>query len=185
VLATTPEARRGRSLLERLLVRFPFLLHTGTRIVLRLPPDSRVRGRILWWAASRIYEGFNRHDWEMNMLAFDPADYEFRAGDLAGMLPGGREVYAGTQGYMEAMGYLLEEWSEIRVRLEKVIAVGGDRVITIIRFIGRGRMSGVPVEQRTAGLIEFRHGRVFRQTYWFDVERGLRSAGATAGEPHK
>jgi ketosteroid isomerase-like protein len=185
VLATNQDVRRGRSLIEHVGARYPALAQLLARWMLLLPSDSPLRARFIWWGASRIYAAFNRRDWDMNMILFDERRYEFRAGDLGAVVPGTRPVYEGRTGYLEVMGLFLDVFAGMRVRLEEVIPIGRDRAVMIVRFSGTGKASGAAVDQRNASVIDLEDGRIVRQTYWWDVEKGVAWARSTAGEPPK
>jgi ketosteroid isomerase-like protein len=54
----------------------------------------------------------------------------------------------------------------------------GDWVVMVIRTGGRGRVSGVPVEQLWTVAYKLRDGKIVRIEYHPDKERALKAIGA-------
>jgi ketosteroid isomerase-like protein len=53
----------------------------------------------------------------------------------------------------------------------------GDQVVTLVRQVGRGRLSGAEVEQRFAQLWTVRGGKIVRMEMYTDKETALEAAG--------
>jgi ketosteroid isomerase-like protein len=53
----------------------------------------------------------------------------------------------------------------------------GDRVFVLGRLEGRGKGSGVPIDQQYAGIFDFRGDRLRRYRVYFDQAEGLQAAG--------
>jgi ketosteroid isomerase-like protein len=73
----------------------------------------------------------------------------------------------------------LNAWEGLRQVLESVHELEDGRVLALHRFSGRGRSSGLPVDESTAecaALFEFRGGKVSKLTHYFDRARGLEAA---------
>jgi hypothetical protein len=89
----------GRTVGERIAVRWPGLMHLTTASVLRLPRGSRLRRTLLERAAHSAYEAWNSDNFrEFASAAADP-DIEVRAGQGSDVLVGLDEVYRGRDGY--------------------------------------------------------------------------------------
>jgi hypothetical protein len=160
--------------LGRLIVRFPGVVRAVTRFTLARSP-SVWRDRMLRRFIGDVYLAFNRGDFELNTVLFDPDRYEFRPGDIAGYLPDGREVYRGKEGYMEACRQFLEAWDEVRVELIAIEQATPKRVVTLASFHASGAGSGIELSQPSLSVFEVDNGLVTRQTFWLDVAAGRRS----------
>ena len=60
---------------------------------------------------------------------------------------------------------------------EEYIGVG-DRVVVVVRFVGRGRESGFPIDERLCHVWTLREGKAVRMEVHSGREEGLRAAGA-------
>ena len=119
----------------------------------------------------RTFEAFIRGDFESAMAAFDPA-VEF---DLTHVAPDG-DVYHGHEGVWQAMRRWLLAWEDYRMEVDDYLDAG-DSVVIRFRESGRGRGTGVPVEQNVTGVWELRTGKVVRVTPYLDRREALAAAG--------
>src|SRR4051812_29121238 len=67
------------------------------------------------------------------------------------------DVYEGHAGLRRLGAEIREVWDEFRIEAERFIAAG-DRVVVIEKRRGRGKESGVEVEQRAGVIWTLRHG---------------------------
>jgi ketosteroid isomerase-like protein len=72
-------------------------------------------------------------------------------------------------------------WAELRMDIERLVDLGGDRVLGLVTFRGVGKESGLPVEFELAHLIQLRNGRIVRNDAFPSWEEGLRAAGLADG----
>jgi hypothetical protein len=93
---------RSRNLVERLMVRFPYLYRRLTAFAQRrLPnPRSRLRRAILRRESISAYAAFNRRDFELMLVRYAPdVEFEFDPGlqtlDLSGTFRGHQEILDG------------------------------------------------------------------------------------------
>jgi ketosteroid isomerase-like protein len=110
--------------------------------------------------AEMMHPDFELHDWPE---AADP------------------RVYHGMEGIVEAT----KEWSEAweYMRAEPIDFVdAGDRVLVLLRNIGKGRGSSIEMTQETFGVYTIRDGKVSKIQYFTDREAALAAAGLTADE---
>lgn len=172
---TTDEVRERRSELAWVVINDPEGARRRTADALAAGSERALetvrRGFVL------SYEAFNQRDWELNTLLLDPDGYVFHAADLREALPDAREQYQGVAGYLEAMHLFLESWSELEVGLADLLAIEPGRVVTLMRFEGRGRRSGLRFEQLALGEHVFRDGLCVNQSYWWDSQRAARELG--------
>jgi ketosteroid isomerase-like protein len=68
-------------------------------------------------------------------------------------------LYRGYDGLRQYRDDLYETWDEVTFDAEELIEAGEDTLV-ISRFRGRGRGSGVPIDERGAGIWTVRDGRV-------------------------
>ena len=176
--ATTPQARRGRSLVERIMVRTPRLLARLTGVVMRMPPSSRLRVSLLRYLYRRAYAAWNRRDWELNTILHDDDRYELCWAQQ--VIPGARSSYAGVAGYIEFSQLWLEAFGEFLFELLEVHDGGVNTVLSEIHQIGRGAGSGVSLDHYITSKDEFHHGMLVRQTLWWEAEEGLREHRLTS-----
>ena len=170
--------RKRRKLDERIWAAVPGLIPRTTAAILRLPADSRIRRRMVVYWVKRSYEIVNRRDYKIALAAQDPDVLISWSGDpSAGIAPDlvGREFH-GHEGFRQAWGAVLDPFEELRVEPTEVSDLG-DRVLVGIHSVGRGRASGVQVENRGFTLYTFKGGKVARQEFFVDRELAERTAG--------
>jgi uncharacterized protein len=82
-------------------------------------------------------------------------------------------VYHGHEGVLEALGESRSEFAGLDIVPEEFID-RGDRVVVVFRFVGQGRESGVPIEQRLCHAWTVRDGLVTRMEVHSTRESALR-----------
>jgi ketosteroid isomerase-like protein len=72
----------------------------------------------------------------------------------------------------------LGAWEDFRAEPEEYLILDGGRVLALVRNSGRGRASGLELEQRSvANLFEVRNGQVARLVIYFDRDRAVAELG--------
>jgi uncharacterized protein len=118
----------------------------------------------------RMYEAYLRGDNDAALGAFDP-DVEF---DVSIRPEAG--IYRGPAGIAEAMRTWTGTWEDFRIEV-KEIRDAGDRVLVADRQSGRGKGSGVPLDQETYTIYTMRDGKIVHAV-WVDTrEKALEAAG--------
>lgn len=84
-------------------------------------------------------------------------------------------VYQGHAGVEEFFAGLREVWDDLRFEADDYVEAD-DRVMVVLRQLGRGGGSDVPVEQRLYPVFRMRDGRAVRMDVYFDRERALAAA---------
>jgi ketosteroid isomerase-like protein len=77
---------------------------------------------------------------------------------------------------------MLDGWEDIRLQPDEYRELEGERVLVLIRHYGRGKTSGLEIEQlhsTGANLFHFRAGKVTRIVVYWDRERVLADLGLT------
>jgi ketosteroid isomerase-like protein len=117
----------------------------------------------------RLYERFNARDFAARDLVAD--DFELYDPDL----PGGG-VFRGPDGLADYLHEYADAWEEYRIEVEELRKVG-DRVVALLRHVGRGKGSGVESELRDAHVWTVKNGVVVRWRTYLDRAEALRDAG--------
>jgi ketosteroid isomerase-like protein len=96
--------------------------------------------------------------------------------------------WTGLSGMADANRSFLGAWEEFRVEAEEYRELDGERVLVLVRMSGRGKTSGLALEQmqsKGAHLFHVRGGKVTKFVLYLDYERALADLGLApeAGSP--
>jgi ketosteroid isomerase-like protein len=94
----------------------------------------------------------------------------------ARLFPGTDAVYRGKQGFTRFWKTFREPWESIRVEIERIEDLG-DRVLALMLFYGKGKLSGVDVTTEYANLFTLRDGLITYQVGYGDWKSALEAAG--------
>ena len=125
----------------------------------------------------RIYDALGRRDAATILALYDPEiEFRFHRGTVADRI-GGRLVYSGHAGLRKFDSELREAFTNFETNYEKLLDAG-ERVVSVSRYQGQGRGSGVEV----AGPVQFgvwtmQDGKVIRTEWFADREEALEAAG--------
>jgi uncharacterized protein len=117
------------------------------------------------------YEAFNRGDMEAALAPLHPDIEWWPAADEPITDP-----YRGHDGYRSLVAGIREAVPDLQVEVEELF-VAGDRVVVCLRFSGRGRDSGVPVEIRETHVARLRDGKVIELREYREKDAALQAAG--------
>jgi ketosteroid isomerase-like protein len=117
-----------------------------------------------------IYNRFRGGDADGALALYDP---EVEVHDRP-EIPDPR-VYRGREGVLAALGASRSEFAGLDLVPEEFVDAG-DRVVVVFRFLGTGRESGVPIEQRLCHAWTVRHGKVIRMEVHSDRDEALRGS---------
>jgi uncharacterized protein len=117
-------------------------------------------------------EAYNREAFEEAIGWMDP-EIEW---DMSRVQVPDPEVYRGFNGLQAFHSVWKESWEWLELEPQDFIE-SGDQVVTLIRQVGRGRLSGVEVEQRFAQLWTLRDGKIVRMEMYPDKGAALEAAG--------
>jgi ketosteroid isomerase-like protein len=123
--------------------------------------------------AKRVLDAYNRRDIDGLFAELATPDFVWYPAMVRG-LDGGS--YRGREGVERFNVDHSENWEELQGVAEEFRDLG-NRVLVLGRLRGRGKASGVPVDQPFAGIFDFRGDRVWRYRAYFDHAEGLRVAG--------
>jgi ketosteroid isomerase-like protein len=117
-----------------------------------------------------IYRAWERGDFSSNEWADPEIEFHLRAGP-------DEAVHHGVEAMGHAWREWLGAWDEFRVEVEKFLDLGDD-ILVLVKFGGRGKTSGTPVEGLLGGnLLSFRNGKVVRLVTFTDRNDALEAAG--------
>jgi ketosteroid isomerase-like protein len=123
-----------------------------------------------------IYADWERGDYFSSGEWVHPElEYVIRDGPDAGH-------WSGQAGLIEGARVILESWEGWRSEAEEYLVLDDERVLVFARFSGRGKTSGLEVEQITgkgANLFHVRGGKVTRLVLYWDRDRALADLGLT------
>ena len=91
--------------------------------------------------------------------------------------PGLREVYHGRAGVRAWWEEILEAVENLHLEVEKLTELGDDRVFGEFFLTGRGKGSGVPIEQRAWNVFSFAEGKITRRQVFWTRDEALEAAG--------
>jgi ketosteroid isomerase-like protein len=173
---TREQGQSRRSIEERIALALPpAVVHAALARLMRLPPGSALRRRVLKRAVARGFAGPSRGDYELLLLFYEP-DVEIDViGEWARAL-GLAERYRGHEG-MLAIWSDYQQDADLRVEPEELIDLG-DRIALRVSLNVRGRASGAPTAQ-PIGFIYYlsQRGLIARQTFYSDWEDVLAALG--------
>jgi SnoaL-like domain len=173
---TLPDTDRGRSLDERLFVRFPALLHALLGLWFRLPPRSRLRQAGLARLGSRGAAAGNRRDFEVLVLFVDPDCVYHAEGTIDGLVPPDMQgVHHGHEGYVGIWKAGIEAWPDMQLDPEEVIDFG-ERLLAIMRLRGHGGTTGIALDSPLFQVFTLRRGMIVRQEDFGDRDKAFAAA---------
>jgi ketosteroid isomerase-like protein len=85
-------------------------------------------------------------------------------------------TYRGHDGLRRYLGTMEEEFEDLRIEPVELIDAG-ERVISSVRFTGRGKASGAPVEMTLVSVGSLRDGLIYRVRNYPDMAEALEAAG--------
>lgn len=121
------------------------------------------------------YRRFNAGDLDYVLSYVDP-QVEWRDSSA---VPGGR-IHQGIDEVRPFLESFFRVWEDPRFEVEEVESAPG-RCLVSVRFVGRGQKSGAEVDAAIAHVHEWRDGKVFRATTFFDRAEA-RAAFESGGE---
>jgi ketosteroid isomerase-like protein len=111
---------------------------------------------------------FSSADWAHPEIEYVVAD---------GPAPGS---WTGMVGMAEAWGDILRAWEELRQEATEYRELDGDRVLVFAEITGRGKTSGLDLEEvraNAANLFHLRDGKVTRLVAYLDRDHALEAVG--------
>jgi ketosteroid isomerase-like protein len=129
-----------------------------------------------------IYTDWQRGDFSSNEWADEDIEFEFAGGPEP-------ETWTGLAAMASGYRDWLKAWKDFRAEPERYLVIDDDRILVLVRNSGRGRVSGLEIEERSvANLFHCRGGKVTRIVVYLDrqlalAEFGLASEAKSVGLP--
>ena len=123
--------------------------------------------------------------------AWERGDYssvEWADPDIEYVVDGGPDagVFKGRVAMTKAWREVLRAFADHRSEVDEVREIDDERVLVLVRLKGRGKTSGLELDQtqsKVAALYHVRDGRVIRHVIYWDRDRALADLGlAPEGE---
>jgi uncharacterized protein len=121
-----------------------------------------------------------------NRRAFDDAAPDMDPGiewDMSRVPIPEAGVYRGFAGLLTFLGLWDESWESHQIEPQEFIDAG-DQVISISRQLGRGRVSGVEVEQQIAQIWTLRDRKIVRMEMYPSRAEALEAVGLSEQDAH-
>jgi ketosteroid isomerase-like protein len=121
-----------------------------------------------------IYARWEQGDYRDNEWADPEIEFAFADGPTPGSSTG---VAAMAEMWLDA----LSPWEGFTAEAEEYRELDGERVLVLTRNTGRGKASGVELDQmmtRSANLFHIRGGKVTRLVIYFDRDRAIAEVGS-------
>jgi uncharacterized protein len=117
-----------------------------------------------------IYEEWSRGNWRLSFDVYDP-DMEWGWSDE---FPGLAGVFCDREDPNPRLRSWFSEWENWRAVAEDYLKLG-NHVVVLATYHGRGKGSGVEINQEGAHVFEFRDGKVIRLEIFASRERAIES----------
>jgi ketosteroid isomerase-like protein len=83
----------------------------------------------------------------------------------------------GIEAWRRQAERLRDSWEETRVEMDEIRPVGDDQVLARIRYVTRGRDTGMSFDTPMAAVFLLRGGRIIRARYFWEYDDALEAAG--------
>jgi ketosteroid isomerase-like protein len=118
-----------------------------------------------------IYSGWSRGEFDRIDWADPAIEFAYTGGPEPGRWSGLAGMSAGWREW-------LRDWVDFRAAPVAYVVIDRERILVLVHNTGRGRTSGLELEQRSAGnLFEIHAGRVRRLVVYLDIERAYSDLG--------
>ena len=119
----------------------------------------------------RAIEAYGREGLDGVLRYYDPEIEWTSTGDYIE-----HATYRGHEGLRRYIGSMEAEFTDLRIEPVELIDAG-EQVISSVRFTGRGKASGAPVELTLISVSSLRDGRIYRARNYPDMASALEAAG--------
>lgn len=121
-------------------------------------------------AVREAIDAFNTRDTERVFAVMDP-EVEFHSALVE------KKTYRGLAGLAQYRADLDATWEEWHTEDDRFRDAGDDKVVHLYRIVGRGKGSGVPVEQEIAILWRLRNRKLVEGQVFLDQREALEATG--------
>jgi ketosteroid isomerase-like protein len=120
-----------------------------------------------------IYAAWERGDFSSANWAHPEIEYVM----ADGLTPGS---WIGLAGMAESVRDFMGAWEGFRIEADEYRELDDARVLVLVRYGGRGKASGLEIEQMQregAHVYHLRDGKVVKRVHYFDRDRALADLG--------
>jgi ketosteroid isomerase-like protein len=124
----------------------------------------------------RAFQAYDRGDLQTVLATLDDDVEVYSHPDT-----GNTGTYHGHKGFLQWVALWLDAWEEFRIEVREVKVLDDVHVLAVMDQFGRGRGSGIPVEQRgVAYLFTVRDGRTTFMGLYLNRDTALADLGRRA-----
>jgi ketosteroid isomerase-like protein len=120
-----------------------------------------------------IFEEWSRGNWRPSFEVYD----EHMEWGWSEEFPGIAGVYDDRRNPNPRLYSWLSPWTDWRVEAEEYLEFG-DYVVVLATYHGRGKSSGIELQQQGAAVFELRDGKVVRMEIFTDRDKAIDSVRA-------
>ena len=120
----------------------------------------------------RLNDVFNEHSFVENADLLD----QDMVWDMSRVGLPDATSFTGHLGVLGFLNTLAESFASEHIDAEDIVD-SGDQVLVMVRLFGRGRTSGIDVDQRFAMVWTLRDGRAIRMDMYLTRDEGLKAVG--------
>jgi ketosteroid isomerase-like protein len=91
-------------------------------------------------------------------------------------------TYRGQDGLRRWWDDLAEAFSEFKMEIEEITPLDEKRVLTVQRFVGQFRVTGIPIDARWASVITVKAGRIVHAVGYFTKKQALSASQRGSAE---
>jgi ketosteroid isomerase-like protein len=171
--------RSSRTLDERIAIRFPRLAATWFRLIVSLPPTSRLRQAALWRGMRLAIEAYNRGDLASASVGLHPdSEYHpYREFVEAGLT---EPCYHGPSGYIAYITATYEVWGDgVKLYPTELIDLG-DRLLLLADMPMRAQASGISLSEKYGSVMTIKDGKVIHVQDYLDQAEALEAVGLSS-----
>jgi ketosteroid isomerase-like protein len=128
--------------------------------------------------SKRLYKAYNERDMKTFLDGCDP-EIELHSRFTGAV---GAKVYRGHEGLGEWSRDLQEVWEYFEVELESLTQLDDGRVLALATLHGKGRGSGLELQEKVAHISTFRDGRLLELQTYTDRTEALKPLGLSQAD---
>ncbi|MFN2612637.1 MAG: nuclear transport factor 2 family protein [Solirubrobacterales bacterium] len=123
-------------------------------------------------AVRRSFEAWNKNEWATLEELYHPGAVAVAPAGWLEMGP-----FNGFEEVRAQFARIKDSWDEEHVEIDSLRDVGPDKVLALIRWVAKGRGSGIAFETPMTELLTVRGGTIARVEFYLDHGEALKAAG--------
>jgi ketosteroid isomerase-like protein len=125
--------------------------------------EDRNAGAVACWAEAIRRGDLAEELWDADLVIVNAQDWALEA------------TYRGHDGLRKWWGDLAEAFSDFAMEVEEITRLDEERFLTVQRFVGHFRVTGIPFDARWASVITVRAGRITEAVGYLTKGRALKA----------